>query len=130
MDRRKVSQYLGLMKSFAQNEFVISPRAKNRDFLLSWGIDFETAKDIVLCLQSSDYVSGPCPDDKGRSGRNDVWVFGKRLMLGTDEVEAYIKMTQSQTASGVGCLCVSFHEAEYSMAYAFGGEQREVYILP
>ncbi|WP_172136216.1 hypothetical protein [Adlercreutzia sp. ZJ473] len=129
-DRKKVSQYLALTKSFAQNEFVIAPRSKNMQFMLDWGIDFDTAKDTVLGLKTCDYVDGPCADDKHLPDRNDVWVFGKTLRCDGQDVEAYIKVTHSKTAGGFGCLCISFHESERPLVYEFGGEQREVYVLP
>lgn len=129
--RSKVSQYLAFSKCYATNGFVISPREKNNAFLYERGIDFETAKDIVLGLQPYDYVEGPCSNDKDLPGRNDVWVFGK--LLQSDDgtvVEAYIKLTISKMANGLGCLCISFHESEYPLSYVFGGEQREIYLLP
>ncbi len=129
-DKKKVSRYLALTKSFAQNEFAISQRRKNLDFMLDWGVDFETAKDIVLGLKTCDYVDGPCADDKHMPGRNDVWIFGKTLRCNSQDVETYIKVTHSKTASGLGCLCISFHESERPLVYKFGGEQREVYLLP
>lgn len=129
-DKKKVSHYLALTKSFAQNEFTISQRPKNLEFMFAWGIDFETAKDIVLSLKTCDYVDGPCSDDKHLPGRNDVWIFGKSLRLNDEETEAYIKVTHSQAADGIGCLCISFHASERPLSYVFGGEQREVYLLP
>ena len=39
-DKKKVSQYLALTKSFAQTEFTISQRRKNLQFMFDWGIDF------------------------------------------------------------------------------------------
>lgn len=71
-DKKKVSQYLALTKSFAQVEFIISQRRKNLQFMLDWGIDFETAKDIMLGLKTCDYVDGPCADDKHIFDRSDV----------------------------------------------------------
>ena len=130
MEKKKVSQYLALTKSFAQNEFSISQRRKNLQFMFDWGIDFETAKEIVLCLKTCDYVDGPCADDRHISDRNDVWIFGKTLRCGSQDVEAYIKVTHSKAKDGVGCLCISFHESERPLIYRFGGEQREVYLLP
>ena len=92
-DKKKVSQYLALTKSFAQIEFTISQRRKNLQFMFDWGIDFETAKDIVLGLKTCDYVDGPCADDKHISDRNDVWIFGKTLRCSGQDVETYIKVT-------------------------------------
>lgn len=126
----KVSQYLALTKSFAQVEFTISQRRKNLQFMFDWGIDFETAKDIVLGLKTCDYVDGPRADDKHIAGRNDVWIFGKTLRCGGHDVETYIKLTHSKAENGIGCLCISFHESERSLVYKFGGDQREVYLLP
>lgn len=129
-DKKKVGQYLALTKSLAQNEFTISPRSKNMQFMFDWGIDFETAKDIVLGLKTCDYVDGPCTDDKHMPGRNDVWIFGKTLRCDDQNVETYIKITYSKATNGLGCLCISFHESERPLIYKFGGEQREVYLLP
>lgn len=129
-DKKKVSQYLALTKSFAQTEFTISQRRKNLQFMFDWGIDFETAKDIVLGLKTCDYVDGPCADDKHISDRNDVWIFGKTLRCSGQDVETYIKVTHSKAENGIGCLCISFHESERPLIYKFGGEQREVYLLP
>ena len=130
-DKKKVSHYLALTKSFAQNEFTISQRSKNLRFMFDWGIDFETAKDIVLDLKTCDYVAGPCADDKHIPGRNDVWIFGKTLRCSNDEqVETYIKVTHYPGANGIGCLCISFHASERPLNYVFGGDQREVYLLP
>ncbi len=129
-DRKQVSRYLMLMKCYARNEFTISPRNKNHEFLLECGIDFETARDIVMSLQVADYSAGPCSNDKHLPGRNDVWVFGKRLSFNDEEVEAYIKIVVSKAKNGLGCLCVSFHESEHGLRYEFGGDGREIYILP
>ena len=131
VDKKKVSHYLALAKSYAQNEFTISQRDKNLEFMFEWGIDFETAKEIVLGLKTCDYVDGPCADDKQLPGRNDVWIFGKTLRCSNDdEVETYIKVTNYPASSGIGCLCISFHASERPLSYVFGGEQREVYLLP
>lgn len=131
VDKKKVSQYLALTKYFAQNEFVVSQRSKNLAFMYERGIDFETAKDIVLGLRTCDYVDGPRSDDKQLLGRNDVWIFGKTLRCGDeDEVEVYIKVTHFPGSKGTGCLCISFHASERPLRYVFGGEQREVYLLP
>ena len=129
-DKKKVSQYLALTKSFAQTEFTISQRRKNLQFMFDWGIDFETAKDIVLGLKTCDYVDGPCADDKHISDRSDVWIFGKTLRCSGQDVETYIKVTHSKAENGIGGLCISFHESERPLIYEFGGEQREVYLLP
>ena len=122
-DKKKVSHYLALTKHFALNEFTISQRDKNQEFMYEWGIDFETAKDIVLGLRTCDYVDGPRADDKNLPGRNDVWIFGKTLRCSNDEqVETYIKLTHYPGANGIGCLCISFHASERPLSYVFGGE--------
>lgn len=127
--KRQVSSYLALAKRCAVSAFTVSPRGKNLDFLREWGIGFEEAKEIVLSLKPADYVKGPCRDDKRFLCRNDIWVFGKRLQLKESGVEAYIKLTIALDGEGLGCLCISFHESERPLRYAFGGEQREVYFL-
>lgn len=127
--KTEVARFLAMIKGFAQHEFVIIPRKKNRDFMLEWGIDHDTAKDIVMCLKTCDYVKGPCEDDRDL-GRNDIWVFGKDLSWEGDTVETYIKVTISKSEKGLGCICISFHESDYPLRYCYGGEQREVYLLP
>ena len=128
-EKSRVCQYLALVKNYANSEFVLSPRSKNYEFLFAWGLSLDDVKGVVMALQAKDYIEGPCKDDKDL-GRSDVWIFGKTVQIESSTVDVYIKVTISKAENGLGCLCISFHESEYPLHYAFGGEQREAYLLP
>lgn len=117
------------MKSYANHSFNISPRAKNKAFLLENGLSVDDAKNLVMSLTVAHYSKGPCSDDKDLN-RNDLWVFGRMLVMDERAIEVYIKTVISETDDGLGCLCVSFHEAEAPLCHPYGGADDAPYILP
>ena len=128
--RRRVAEYLNLIKRYAQNMFVISPRRKNIAFMMQYGLSVDDAKNIVLQLGVQDYSRGPCSDDHAYLNRNDIWVFGKTLLIEGQDIETYIKTVVSTHDEGLGCLCISFHESASPIVYRYGGIENEKIVLP
>lgn len=128
IDRKRIAQYLCLIKSYANRSFVISPRKKNMAFLMAYGLNHDDAKHIVLSLSVAHYSKGPCYDD-GDLQRNDVWVFGRFVKIDDRIVEVYIKTVIGRSDEGLECLCVSFHEAEKPLSYPYGGVDNAPYVL-
>jgi len=84
---------------------------KNTKALLSLDILPNTRKEIVLNLVEEDYYQGPLDDVL--FGISSLWVFGKEFK----GKELYIKISLGTENNKV--ICISFHEAEYSITYPF-----------
>lgn len=86
-------------------------RQKNTGALLTLEISPVKRKEIIESLKVQDYSEGPL-DDK-LYGIASMWVFGTVV----NSTEVYIKI--SLGAFGSSVICISFHDAEYAMAYPF-----------
>jgi hypothetical protein len=91
-------------------------REKNDAALRSMGITPNARETIIRSIETDDYVE--TITDIVSWG--DMWVFGKDAF----DKEIYIKITLGQPNSKT--ICISFHESEYKIDYAFknkkGGE--------
>ena len=80
-------------------------RGKNMQTLLELEITPKYREDVIMNLDSEDYVEGPIEDTLNKKG--EMWVFGKEVS-GRD---IYIKNSSA--------ICISFHIAEYRITYKF-----------
>jgi hypothetical protein len=96
---------------------LLVPRKQNLDCLARLGISFGDAKERVLGLTPTDYVSGPLPDLDRPAG--EVWVFG--LMM--DSTELYVKLTLILEPER--CVCISFHPAIRPLRYPLRSTEGE-----
>lgn len=116
-ERWKIEAVLALVRRTRWECFRVTgsndPGSKTRSFLKR--IDYRDIDvyQVVRRLEVADYSSGPLPDDKGRP--RDVWVFGKYL----EDYEVYIKLAVYLANGDVRAVCVSFHEAEWPLAYPY-----------
>lgn len=86
-------------------------RGKNMQTLLELEITPKYREDVIMNLDSEDYVEGPIEDTLNKKG--EMWVFGKEVS-GRD---IYIKI--SMGTSNSSAICISFHIAEYRITYKF-----------
>ena len=96
-----------LKKAINSGNFVVIPREKNNEFLALTGMTPQEREDVILSLQTGDYISGP-EDDRGNPGEKDIWKFKKKY-LGRD---IYIKLKLIPIEDGFYARCLSFHETE------------------
>ncbi len=88
-------------------------RGKNMQTILELEITPKYREDIIINLNSKDYVDGPIVDTLNK--KQEMWVFGKEL----NGRDVYIKI--SMGISGSSAICISFHIAEYPLTYKFKG---------
>ena len=86
-------------------------RNKNSTTLLSLEITPNKRREIIESIQLEDYSQGPL-DDK-LYGIASMWIFGKLVK----RTEVYIKISLGNFNSKL--ICISFHDAEYTMKYPF-----------
>ena len=86
-------------------------RGKNMQTLLELEITPKYRDDIIMQLETNDYVDGPIEDTLNKKG--DMWVFGKDIK-GND---VYIKISMGFSSSSA--ICISFHIAEQKIKYKF-----------
>jgi hypothetical protein len=86
-------------------------RGKNLQTLASLEITPTYRKQVVLNIESEDYVEGPIVDTLNKMG--EMWVFGKNVK----GQEVYIKIMLGQP--GRSTICISFHIAEHPLNYPF-----------
>ena len=86
-------------------------RGKNMQTLLELEITPKYREDVIMNLDSNDYVEGPVEDTLHKRG--DMWVFGKEV----NGKDVYIKI--SMGASNSSTVCISFHIAEHRIQYKF-----------
>ncbi|CAH1851851.1 type II toxin-antitoxin system MqsR family toxin [Convivina intestini] len=83
-----------------QQEYTLSPRAKNLEFLRRQGISIQAMEKIILALTANAYDKGPDPDRKHSS--EWIWVFKTKI----DGCNLYIKL---QLRDDFGFI-ISFHD--------------------
>lgn len=108
---RAVKSFLDNFKQKMKTWDVIfrDERGKNAAALAQLEISpLERAK-VLEALEVTDYSEGPIEDTLYRIA--DMWVFGKQVK----KHEIYIKISLGAANSHV--ICISFHVAEYKMAY-------------
>jgi hypothetical protein len=86
-------------------------RGKNLQTLASLEITPTYRKQVVLNIESEDYVEVPIVDTLNKMG--EMWVFGKNVK----GQEVYIKIMLGQP--GRSTICISFHIAEHPLNYPF-----------
>ena len=84
-------------------------RGKNLEAAIRLNLRETERKEILRNLVSEDYVETII--DVLSYG--EMWVFGRDF----NDVELYIKISLGRPNSNT--ICVSFHEAEFPMSYAF-----------
>ena len=83
------------------NKFILANRAKNRNFMLEYGLLTNDIKDIILNLEVDDYYKGPEEDDAGFEG--EIWIFTPTFQ----NIKLYIKI---RLANNTVVICISIHE--------------------
>lgn len=84
-------------------------REKNTNALKSLGITPNIREQLIREIEATDYIE--TIHDALSFG--DLWVFGKDF----DNVELYIKISIGNPNNKT--ICISFHEAEFPLRYAF-----------
>lgn len=90
-------------------------RDKNRDALKSLGIPDNFRETVIRQIVVEDYVK--TISDEVTFG--DMWVFGKDVK----GKEVCIKISMGRPNSQT--ICISFHEAEHPIDYAFKNKEEE-----
>lgn len=90
-------------------------RDKNIEALKSLGITDSYRVQMIKQIEVTDYVE--TISDAVTFG--DMWVFGKDM----NGKEIYIKISLGRPDSQT--ICISFHEAQYPINYAFKNKQEE-----
>jgi hypothetical protein len=108
---------LKLLRTCATCDFRLERRPENMATLAQLGMTVRDVRCRILALTPADYVEGPTPRKSNPS--QDAWVFG----LKPQGVSVYVKV--SIRLEPARCVCVSFHEAEYPMAFPYRGDKRK-----
>ena len=88
-------------------------RVKNDAALRAMGITPNARETVIRSIEADDYVE--TITDIFSWG--DMWVFGKDAF----DKEIYIKITLGQPNSKT--ICISFHESEHEINYAFKNKE-------
>lgn len=100
----------GRIRKIAYEDFKVSGQEKTKTFKREHDITNKAIFEIIQGLGSHNYSRGPNQSDWAACG--DVWEFGVEYL----EMLVYVKF--AFTSDGA-LLCLSFHEAEYSMNFPF-----------
>lgn len=92
---------------------ILIDRNKNNDALKAMGITPKARETIIRDIDVEDYVE----TITDITSWGDMWVFGKDAF----DKEIYVKIALGQPNSKT--ICISFHEAEHSIKYAFKGKK-------
>jgi hypothetical protein len=98
----------------SENFTLRSDRLINEETLLKLGYTPENACDELLTLTYKNYVSGPEGNISKDGHKNgEIWEFGKVI----NSLDIYIKF-HIYAFKGITCaICVSFHEAKFTLNY-------------
>lgn len=96
-----------LKEAISNGNFVVIQREKNNEFLALTGMIPQERENVILSLQTNDYMSGP-EVDRGNPGEKDIWKFKKKY-LGRN---LYIKFKLIPIEDGFYAKCLSFHETD------------------
>ncbi len=88
-------------------------RDKNDAALKAMGITPKARETIIRGIETDDYVE----TIQDIASWGNMWVFGKDAF----DKNIYIKITLGQPNSKT--ICISFHESEYKIEYAFKGKK-------
>lgn len=94
---------------------IVLNRNKNQEALRLLGLSELARKEVIKTIVVDDYVE--TISDAVSFG--DMWVFGKDM----EGKELYIKISMGMPNSKT--ICISFHEAELPINYAFKGKEDE-----
>lgn len=109
-----VEQFLNQFKvKLKVFDVVYIGRDKNSQALLDMEWVPAARTKVLENLEAEDYCEGPL--EETFHGSESMWVFGKEVSGN----EIYIKIAMGQQNNSV--ICISFHEAEYSLDYPFKG---------
>lgn len=115
MDIGEISSIVLKIKVAAQCNFELEYTKKNTETIINLGFTREDVFDVIMDLESSDFVEGPLQDKQGYKG--EFWVFGKFVQ----DREIYIKVKiRNYTLNGekqLTTLCISFHYSERPLIY-------------
>lgn len=116
-ERWKIEAVLAMVRRVQLECFHVvgsgDPENKTRAFMKALDYRIVDVHRVIQRLEVEDYSSGPLRDDKNRP--RDLWVFGRYL----EEYEVYIKLAAYVAGGAVRAVCVSFHEAEWPLAYPY-----------
>ena len=91
-----------------EGNLVLIEREKNLNALADLGAWESDISPVIRSLTLTEYCEGPAPDDKG--GPEEWWIFGPTRL----EAVLYIKVALAPRDK---VKCMSFHRAEYPLAY-------------
>jgi hypothetical protein len=114
--RDQVALFLTLLRECVVCSFRLKRRPENMATLAQLGMTLKDARDRILALTPADYVDGPTPRSENSS--QEAWVFGLHI----HETDVYVKV--SIRIEPARCVCVSFHEAQWPMAFPYREEPR------
>ncbi|MDP2181850.1 MAG: hypothetical protein Q8K99_04685 [Actinomycetota bacterium] len=118
VERDQVALFLELLRQCASCSFRFERRPENMATLARLGITIPDARARVLALTPADYVEGPTARPENPS--QEAWVFG----LNVRGAQVYVKV--SIRLEPARCLCISFHDAKWPLAFPYRSEQRRV----
>ena len=91
---------------------IVLNRTKNQEALRLLGLTEIARKEVIKTIVVEDYVV----TIRDAVSYGDMWVFGKDF----DGTELYIKISMGKPNSKT--ICISFHQAEHPIDYAFKSE--------
>lgn len=109
--KQQIQNFLREFKSIATTgDIYVIPREKNQQALADLGLTRKNRTDIIMALSVIDYCRGPEPD---RDKPGFIWEFGKII----EGRPVYIKLKIAETDGGKIARCISFHAAEFPLAF-------------
>jgi len=92
---------------------IVLNRTKNQEALRLLGLTEMARKEVIKTIVVEDYVE----TIRDAVSYGDMWVFGKDF----DVTELYIKISMGMPNSKT--ICISFHQAEHPIDYAFKSDK-------
>ena len=111
--RGQVEIFLTTFHNCWPPQYIVINRENNRQALADLGLMPRHREEIICNLTVDHYSDGPLPDDS--PAKDDVWIFGCEV----DSIEIYIKLLLKLMGSSFTAKCLSFHPAEFPLAYPF-----------
>jgi hypothetical protein len=109
-----LKEFKSLIPTVDKLYLVYRKDGKTQDTLIELGYIKKNVHAELLQLTHLEYSKHEA--DRDRENSPDMWFFGKRI----NGKEIYIKIKKHK--SGTKGVCISFHEAEWPIKYAFKPE--------
>ena len=115
MSTANIESFLTKCKIAAKFNFYLEFTEKNKTTLLELDYTKEDVYNVLVELESRDYIEGPVLDKQGFA--KDFWVFGKTIQGREVYIKIKVKDLNFEGDKQLTCYCISFHFAEFPLKY-------------